>query len=68
MVPQATSFPLFENFSEPSKETSLYTFEACARPSSLGICPAVGLMSEELLYCFVRSTHWPFSSNERVAK
>ena len=51
IVPQATSFPSLLNFSEPSKETSLYTLEAWARPSNLGIWPAVGLMSDELLYC-----------------
>ena len=68
MVPKAISFPCCENFSEPSKVTSLKTLEAKAKPNNLGICPAVGEMSEEIFFILVKSFQLPSEFRERVAK
>ena len=55
IVPHAISFPSTEKleaFGIP--ETCLYIFDAWARPSNLGICPAVGEISALEFFCFVK--------------
>ena len=68
MVPQETSFPLFENFGFFNSGMFRNIFEACAIPSILGIWPAVGEISPVELYCSVKFLKWPFSSKLWVAK
>jgi len=56
MVPKATSSPFLENLLLPFNSCScLNIFEANARPSNRGICPAVGEMSADTFFCFIRS-------------
>ena len=63
--------PLLVNFFDWSRELNFlfarYTFDACAKPTRRGICPAVGDISALLFFWFMRFFHAPFSSKFRVA-
>ena len=63
MVPQATSFPLTEKLDCLLRALIfLYAFDACANPTSLGICEAVGEISELEFFCKVKFFQSPLSS------
>src|SRR6476660_8566031 len=68
-VTKQTSLPLSErSVNCLSSSMVRKDFEARARPSALGIWPAVGAISEEIFFLFARSSHSPFSSTKGVAK
>ena len=67
MVPQAISFPFIEWFLE-SNFPVLYNLEAIAKPNNLGIWPPVGEISDEELYCLVRSLKEPSLFTDLVVK
>ena len=69
IVPKATSFPPLVNFSNPSLNSGFFlnTLEAWANPNNLGICPAVGEMSEDEFFCDIKSFHVPSSFKFLVA-
>ena len=67
IVPQAISFPFTEWFLA-SNFPVLYNLEAIAKPNNLGIWPPVGEISDEELYCLVRSLKEPSLLTEVVAK
>ena len=69
MVAQDISFPSLENLVSLCRSLlDLYTLEAKASPRALGICPAVGDMSEDMLMRSVCGSQLPLSSSIRVPK
>ena len=67
IVPHAISFPLLDSLLELNLP-DLKCFDAIANPNNLGICPEVGEISDEILYCFVKSTKSPLLSTKILLK
>src|SRR5215203_1238457 len=69
IVQKHTSLPLVErSVNCCSSVTSLNFFEARAKPSARGICPAVGAMSATIFFNLASGSHSPSSVTNRVAK
>ena len=69
IVLKQISFPLLLNSGNCCKAgIFLNNLDAKARPSALGICPAVGAMSLETFFSDANGNQSPFSSTILVAK
>ena len=69
IVPNATSLPPSEYLLRSLNAFSfLYTLDASANPNNLGICPAVGDISDEEFFWSIIEFHSPFSSILLVEK
>ena len=57
-----------ESFGDHGSDTFGHILEACAKPKSLGICPAVQEISALLFFCLVKSFQEPSSLRLCVVK